>query len=105
MTESDWQISLDGQLALSAPHSDYSYLLMGLGAAFQSFSGNGVTVSATSPLVRLGAGGNLIEQKGFCIFLEVRFNMIFLSQSSTDSLGVPSGMILEVPVNVGIGLD
>ena len=105
MTESDWQVSLDGQVDLSAPHSDYSYLLMGLGAAFQSFSGNGATVSATSPLVRLGAGGNFIEQKGFCAFIEVRFNLIFLSQSSSDSLSVSSGMILEVPVNVGIGVD
>lgn len=105
MTESDWQVSLDGQLDLSAPHGDYSYLLMGLGAAFQSFSGNGSTVSSTSPLVRLGAGGNLIERKGFCAFMEVRFNLIFLGQSSSGSLSVPSGMILEVPVNIGIGID
>lgn len=56
-------------------------------------------------MVRLGAGGNLIEQKGFCAFVELRFNLIYLGQSTADSLGSPSGLILEVPLNIGIGLD
>lgn len=105
LAETEWEISLDGQIDLSAPHDDYSYLLMGLGAAFQKFSGNGTAVSATSPMARLGAGGNLIEQKGFCAFVELRFNLIYLGQSAADSLGSPSGLILEVPLNIGIGLD
>lgn len=105
LAESEWEASLDGQIDLSAPHGDYSYLLFGLGAAFQNFSGNGATVSTTSPMVRLGAGGNLLEQKGFCVFVEVRFNLIFLSQPASNSLGLSSGMILELPVNLGIGVD
>lgn len=105
LAETEWEISLDGQADLSAPHSDYSYLLFGLGAAFQRFSGNGPAVSATSPMARLGVGGNLIEQKGFCAFVELRFNLIYLTRPPSNGPGISSGLILEVPLNIGFGLD
>jgi hypothetical protein len=99
--EDVFELALDGHFLLVQPKNYSAYVLAGVGAAVQDFSGIGSTWVA-SPMVRFGGGASLGNSNHLNGFLEIRFNLVFLDESTGRNQPIPAGMILEVPLSAGV---
>jgi hypothetical protein len=104
INSSNLECALAAKLPFGPTGGGPAYVLAGAGVDFQSFSNANGSASLTSPFLRLGTGNYILNQPHFRLFAELDLNLIGQG-TSAGSLSFPSGLVLEIPLSLGIGLN